>query len=111
VADAEAVRDDIVAQFDDVTAGEGLLYDGTLLDFLTGNPFDPNNNQLGFPLSGDVPAEDGGGTGRNCFSATRTHCISSGGSPSTTATRSRVTSSSSTSASTPSSAGTTTAKA
>jgi predicted ribosomally synthesized peptide with SipW-like signal peptide len=83
VADAEAVRDDIIAQFDDVTEGEDLLYEGTLLEFLNGTnpdgedgePFDPDNNQLGFPLDGDLPAEDGGGMGRNCFSATTTHCI------------------------------------
>jgi hypothetical protein len=75
VADAEAVRDDIIAQFDDVTDGEGLLYDGTLLDFLESNPFDPDNDELGWELDGDLPAEEGGGMGRNCFSATRTHCI------------------------------------
>jgi len=75
VADTEAVRDDIIAQFDDVTEGEELLYDGTLLDFLESNPFDPDNDELGWELDGDLPAEEGGGMGRNCFSATTTHCI------------------------------------
>jgi predicted ribosomally synthesized peptide with SipW-like signal peptide len=81
-ADAAGVNtqeDDVVtainAQFDDVTDGEGLLYDGTLLDFLESNPFDPDNDELGWELDGDLPAEEGGGMGRNCFSATRTHCI------------------------------------
>jgi predicted ribosomally synthesized peptide with SipW-like signal peptide len=77
--DVDAQSDTVVSaindQFDDVTAGEELLYEGTLLDFLESNPFDPDNNQLGYPLDGDIPAEEGGGMGRNCFSATTTHCI------------------------------------
>jgi len=78
-ADVDTQADDVASmindQFDTVTAGETEFYSGTLLDFLTSNPFDPDNNQLGHPLDGDIPAEEGGGMGRNCFSATTTHCI------------------------------------
>jgi predicted ribosomally synthesized peptide with SipW-like signal peptide len=82
---AAAVEADLEDNFAPAQTGEELFYRGTLADFLagTGNqagddgePFDPDNNQLGFELSGDLPAEEGGGMSqRNCFSAVDTHCI------------------------------------
>jgi predicted ribosomally synthesized peptide with SipW-like signal peptide len=33
------------------------------------------NEGRGVPLEGDLAAEDGGGSGRNCFAATATHCF------------------------------------
>jgi predicted ribosomally synthesized peptide with SipW-like signal peptide len=72
--DIDDATDSIIDQLQ-VSAGEEQFYSGTLLDFLTGAPFDPDNDELGRELTGDVPAEEGGGVGRNCFSAQTTHCI------------------------------------
>ncbi|WP_380677689.1 vWA domain-containing protein [Salinigranum sp. GCM10025319] len=52
-----------------ITTAEDVFFLGTLrdaLDFLSGQ---------GHPLDGDIPAEDGGGTGRNCFSNSNDHYI------------------------------------
>jgi predicted ribosomally synthesized peptide with SipW-like signal peptide len=73
--DADAVQADIEQQFDAVTDGEEEIFQGPLTEFINSAPFDPENGDLGHALEGDLPAGDGGGMGRNCFTATRTHCI------------------------------------
>ncbi|AZH25382.1 SipW-dependent-type signal peptide-containing protein [Haloplanus aerogenes] len=49
---------------------EEVVFEGSLADAMvqlgTGN---------GIPLAGDIDAAQGGGTGRNCYSATQRHCI------------------------------------
>jgi predicted ribosomally synthesized peptide with SipW-like signal peptide len=54
----------------DVNAGR-FTTQTTLREFLT----DLSSDQ-GIPLEGDLPAEDGGGIGRNCFSGTTDHYLS-----------------------------------
>jgi len=74
--DADAVANEIKEQFDTTTSGEEQFFQGPLTDFLDRFTFDPENGELGFPLDGDIPAEEGGGMSqRNCFSANMTHCI------------------------------------
>ena len=70
-----AVQQDLENNFAPAQLGEEEIYRGTLIDFLEESPFDPENGDLGYPLEGDIPATDGGGMGRNCFSANTTHCI------------------------------------
>ena len=53
-----------------ITTAETVFFLGTLRDALTALSMGP-----GFPLEGDIPAEDGGGTGRNCFSNSNDHYI------------------------------------
>jgi hypothetical protein len=49
---------------------EAPLLVGSLRDVL-----ESLNEGMGAPLEGDIPAEDGGGAGRNCFSAGTTHSV------------------------------------
>ncbi len=72
---ADAVQGDLQDNFAPAQLGEVEIYQGTLADFTDEYPFDPENGEFGVALEGDIPAEDGGGMGRNCFSATDTHYI------------------------------------
>jgi len=60
----------------DITAGvngcEEILFSGTLGELATALTA---NDGRGIPLDGEFPAEQGGGSGRNCFAASATHCF------------------------------------
>jgi predicted ribosomally synthesized peptide with SipW-like signal peptide len=64
----------------DPEASPNPRLDGTGTQFTTQSTLREFLNALsseqGIPLDGDLPAEDGGGTGRDCFSATSDHYLS-----------------------------------
>jgi predicted ribosomally synthesized peptide with SipW-like signal peptide len=67
VADLETVAEELV---EIVTIAENVFFLGTLREALMALSGDP-----GYPLDGDLPAEEGGGTGRNCFEPSTTQYI------------------------------------
>nr|WP_264474908.1 choice-of-anchor W domain-containing protein [Salinirubrum litoreum] len=73
---ADAI-DEIENNFEVIEGGEQEFFRGTLEDFCNQYEFDPENGSLGFPLDGDVPAPEGGGSAdaRNCYSASTPHYI------------------------------------
>jgi predicted ribosomally synthesized peptide with SipW-like signal peptide len=76
-ASADTAADAVIDNFEDLTGGEQEFFRGTLQEFCDQYEFDPENGSLGFPLDGDVPAPEGGGSAdaRNCYSASTPHYI------------------------------------
>ncbi len=77
IARAETVELGIINQLARLANAEQQIFRGTLAEFFATYPFDPENGELGYPLSGDIPPDEGGGSPYlvNCFSANTTHCI------------------------------------
>jgi len=80
-AELDLEEDDAVAAVEDnfevVVGGEEVFFRGTLQSFCDEYEFDAEGGSLGFPLEGDISAEEGGGSpdSRNCFSASTPHYI------------------------------------
>jgi hypothetical protein len=56
-----------------ITTGEEIFFRGTLREALEAlEPDSASNRNQGVELAGDIPAPDGGGMGRNCFSGAGT---------------------------------------
>jgi predicted ribosomally synthesized peptide with SipW-like signal peptide len=66
---AETIATDIAGG---LNGCEEIIFSGTLGELETELTA---NDGRGIPLEGDLPAEDGGGSGRNCFAASATHCF------------------------------------
>ncbi|WP_380677690.1 vWA domain-containing protein [Salinigranum sp. GCM10025319] len=73
----DAAITEIENNFEDLVGGEEEFFRGTLEEFCDENEYDPESGAFGFPLDGDLPAPEGGGSAsdRNCFSPSTPHYI------------------------------------
>jgi predicted ribosomally synthesized peptide with SipW-like signal peptide len=68
-ADIEPALEGLVEFTGGVVDGEPVFFQGSLREALDAlEPDSASDRNQGVPLEGDIPAEDGGGMGRNCFS-------------------------------------------
>ena len=79
-AEIQSSIDAIVNQIPVSSGSEEKIFTGSLRETLlvleegAAGPLQIEDD-IGIPLEGDLPAEQGGGTGRNCYSPNTRHCI------------------------------------